>query len=104
MTETENKSNSPVLNAIEVLCRRIETTAKTDPEIFEEVCKYIDAAEVLLYQRRGRMSKFEILRTQLFANELAKAIPTMLQNVQDEFVKVMNDPKTKEYLTVTEKE
>ena len=82
--ETEN-----VLSATDTLIRRIETTKKTDPEVFAEVGKYVKASYDLLDPKRNNNSndKRYVLAVQLLALELAKIAPAMIDKIMAEVSK-----------------
>lgn len=77
---TDIKSN---LTVLEAMARKIESTQKTDSKTFEECGKYIKAAGVLLDPKSqySASNKKYILAVQTLALELAKVVPTLINEI-----------------------
>lgn len=87
------KEQETVLACADAMVRKIESTKKTDPEIFEECGKYIKAAGVLLDPKSqySASDKRYILTVQMLALELVKSVPYLINKIVSDIDKLPNE-------------
>ncbi len=86
--DTDNKTLIEVANA---MIQRIDTTTRTDEEVFRICQNYITAAHYMLNGKADSNEKNGILMLQLLAKQLATYAPLMLKGASYEFEQIVGE-------------